>query len=462
MTDRQMAASDELVANYVRAAMRVEPPQSFVAEVMRSAAATTQERRGWLSLFGPYTPAMVAVAAAALVLAIGTLIVGPRNVGPPAPTSEPTATPAPTLTPEDARVLTERGDVIRIAALDSEGEFGTITIRRGEERAGYEGFVPFAFEDVFFVEVYIKYEPTRETSEQYGEWEFAYAADVNGNGFDDEDVLNFGPGFLGMEGQPGYESAPQPQLRGKRSGDEVLEGWFVLQLPASAADIDLYLVYGRNEWTDGVQNLIPDASALLRTAGEPVGVTEFDIEAFPSEDPGATPMPLPSRYALPQPVPSTAPTFEPTPDAEADALFATTATCTNEDAGVAVTYPAAWFTNEAGEDPLGFPLPACAMFSPEEIDPHVLLSGLSNQPFIFLSRQPDWLGGIEPPTVERVPVGDRVAWLITYTDDQMSFGTTYLMELGDDPYGPFLFTVALDDEMRPILERMLSLLEFAE
>jgi hypothetical protein len=193
-----------------------------------------------------------------------------------------------------------------------------------------------------------------------------------------------------------------------------------------------------------------------------VGVTAFDIDAFPSLDPDATPMPMPSRHVLPSPVPSTAPTFEPTPDADADALFADATTCTNEDAGVTVTYPAAWHTNEAGEDPLGFPLPACALFSPEEIDTDVLLTGLSNQPYIATGRQPDWLGGIEPPTLARVPIGDRVAWHITYTEDQMSYGTTYMIQLTEDPYGPFLFAGALDDEMLPILERMLPLLQFAE
>ena len=447
------ASTDDLVADYVRATMRVEPPASFVAEVMRSAAATTQERRGWLRLFGPYTPAMVAVAAAALILAIGTLISAPRNVGPPTdPSGEPSASPRPTITPEDARILTASGDVIRIPALDDEGQFGTITIERGAEKAGYEGFTPIAFEDVFFVELYVTYEPSRATDEEYGEWEFAFAVDRDGNGFDG-DELQRGIGFLGMEGAPGFESAPQPQLQGKRFGDEVLEGWLVLEIPASVADEDLYLVYGHGEWTDGIGNMVPDASALLREPGDPVGVTEFDPEAAPPG--GGETIVEPSFYALPSPPPSPSATLVPAPDAEADALFAEPETCTNTVIGAIISYPSGWYTNEAYRE-----MPACEVFGPEPIDAEDAYEVRSPEQVVMF-RQDEWFGGVELPTYERLWVGDRVLWRMQYSGNPITDGWHYLLELEGDPYGPFIRTAARADRVA-IVERMLTLVEVLE
>ena len=37
----------------------------------------------------------------------------------------------------------------------------------------------------------------------------------------------------------------------------MLEGWLVLELPAAFSDVDLYLVYGHAEWTDGIENMGP-------------------------------------------------------------------------------------------------------------------------------------------------------------------------------------------------------------
>ena len=451
MTDRQLS-SEELVADYIRSSMRVELPDGLTDEVMRSVAAAPQARRSWFSALPPYAPALAAAVATALIIVVGLFLVAPRTIGPP---PAPTPTPAPTLSPEGARVLAEPGDVIRIPALDGQGQFGTITIERGAEKAGYEGFVPVAFGDVFFVEVYVKYEPERSTDEEYGEWEFAFAADANGNGFDDADILTLGVGFLGMEGQPGYESAPQPLLDGKRSGDDVLEGWLVIEIPAASADYDLHLVYGHGEWTDGIENMVPDSSALLRRPGEPVGVSAFDPDAFPEGS--GSPVPMPSFYALPSPAPSPAATFEPVADAEADALFEETQVCTNAELAVAVTFPASWYTNEAFEE-----LPACNLFGPEPIDAELVFNGLAEPPPITVLARPEFFGGIEQPMVERIPIGDRIAWRVSFSEDQMSYGTSYLLPVGGDPYGPFLWSTALTDETVPVLERMLTRLQFDE
>ena len=452
MSGRPVSRTEELVADYVRSTMRGEVPATLVDDVMRSVAGLSQERRTWFSAFGPFTPAIAAVAAtASLIIAVGLVLLAPRNVGPP---PEPTPTPTPTLTPESALVLTALGDVIRIPALDEAGAFGTLTVRRAEDKGGYEGFVPVTFEDVFFVELYVTYEPERATDEQYGEWEFAYAIDLEGDGFENEE-LRRGVGFLGMEGQPGYDSAPQPILQGMRSGDQILEGWLVLELPAAAADYDVYLVYGHGEWTDGIQNMVPDTSAHLRSPGDPVGITPFDPDAFPS--PEGTPFVMPSLEVLPSPPPSASATFEPSPDADADALFAETQRCEMADAGVTITYPGSWFTNEAYED-----IPACSFFGPEPIDTEVIYNGLGDFPPVSFSEIPSWTGGIEPPQVERFPVGDRIAWRISYTEDQLSKGTQYLVPLADDPYGPLLRAGVGQEEPRAVLERMLLLLEFGE
>ena len=43
----------------------------------------------------------------------------------------------------------------------------------------------------------------------------------------------------------------------------------------------------------------------------------------------------------------------------------------------------------------------------------------------------------------------------SFTEDQMSYGTSYLLPVADDPYGPFLWSTALTDPAVPVLERML-------
>ncbi len=447
MTDQQMPAHEALVADYVRAAMRVEPPPDLPDAIMSAVAGERQARRSFLDAFSPVGIGVAMAGATAVAVLVSLVLFAPRDVG-PAPVGTPEATPLPTITPLDGRVLTEPGATVRIPAIDAAGAFGTISIERGAEKAGYEDFLPVAFQDVFFIELYVTYEPDRATDEQYGEWEFAFAVDTDADGFDPDDVLQRGVGLTGMDGQPGFDSAPEPLLAGRRAGEDVLEGWLVLELPASAAEWDVYLVYGHNEWTDGIQNLEPEASALLRGPGEPVGVTRFDPDAFPT--PSGSPPPMPSLHALPSPVPSPLPTFEPIADADADALFAETRTCTNEDLGATITYPAGWQTNVDHAD-----FPSCTFFDAETIDLDAALSGFSRLPAVMIRAVPTWMGGIEEPLYERVTIGDRLGWRITFAPDQMSTGTNYLIPTGDDPYGPFVHGYAAEDGGRPVLERML-------
>lgn len=465
MTGRQMAPADEIVAEYVRASMRVDPPPSLVAEVMRAATATAQERRGWQSLFGPYTPAIVAVAAAALVLAVGTLIVAPRNVGPAVPTSEPTATPAPTLTPENARVLTEPGDVIRIPAFDTQGQFGTITIERGDERAGYDGYMPMQgvfFTEIFFVELRVTYDPTRPADDAYGNVDFGYALDVDGDGLDADDPRTQWLG-VDVDGRP-LTTGPSPLLPSVSRGDDPIDGWLVVEIPANDADQVIYLVQlGADDPETG--NREPVASALLRDPGDPVGVTTVDPGTGPS---GAVPTgaPRPSFRVLPTPMPSPRTTFEPAEDPVADALFEETQTCTNPDFGLIVTFPASWYANDEATEFT----PVCSMFGPDPIDMSVFDGQFvtAELPPIVIRLAPEARLGIEEPVLERIPVGNRVAWRVSYTEDQSSYATTYLIPESDDPYGPFISIEVVEqgyaarESLAAIAERMLLLLELED
>ena len=452
MSDRPITTTEELVTDYLRSTMRIDPPDDLPNAIMRAVAAAPQDRKSILDAFGTLTPAFAAIVVTAVLVVAAVLALAPRNVG-PAPDAVATPTPVPSITPEEARILTSEDDAIRIPALDGEGPFGTITIERGADKAGYAGFVPIAFQDVFFIELYVTYEPTRATAEQFGEWEFAFAADLDDDGFDSDDLLQRGVGFSGMEDMPGFDSAPQPLLQGKRSGEELLEGWLVLEVPAAAAGSDLYLVYGHNEWTGGIENLEPDSSALMRLEGDPVGVTAYDPDAFPT--PEGTPPPMPTLIGLPSPAPSPLSSFEPQPNEEAEALFAETQSCTNEAAGVVVTFPAAWHTNEATDD-----IPACFFFDEEPIDVELVLSGLGEHPLVVRSL-PSWSGGIEEPVAERLMLDGRAMWRLTWTADQQSFGTNYLIPVTDDPYGPFVHASSLSDDLA-VLERMLVRLEFTD
>lgn len=461
-----MASTDDLVAEYVRATMRVEPPPSLSVEVMRSVTVMPQERRGWLSTFGPYTPAIVAVAAAGLIVAIGSLITSPTNLGPADPSGEPSAVPAPTLTPEDARILTEPGDVIRIPAFDASGQFGMIRLERGDEFGSYPDYIPteaMRWTEVFFVEIYVSYELDRPTSDSFGSIDFGWAVDVDGDGVDADDVISqhIGYDIMGVE----LQSGPTPLLPCCVSGSLPISGWVALELPEAGAEYDIYLVQLAESPSDDPTQYTPwEAvnSALLREPGPPVGVTAFDFENLPPSLESAPPMTNLQR--LPTPPPSPAPTFEPIADAAADELFAETQTCTNTVTGVTVTFPASWHTNELYVDPPDYDLPACTFFGPEPIDAKLVWEGLTNErPPIHLADGLGWVGGqTDNPAVAqaafaRAPIGDRFAWVITYPDLPDN-PPLYLVPLTDDPYGAVLRGMG----ERAVLERILVRLEFDE
>lgn len=449
-----MRSPDDLVADYVRSSMSVQPPATLGGEVMRAVSAVPQERRGWLNAFGPYTPAIAAIAAAALVVAIGAVIAAPRNIGPPTESAGPTTAPAPTLTPEDARILTEPGDVIRIPAFDSRGQFGTIRLERGDEFGSYEDYIPLAamdFGEVFFVEVHVTYEVDRATEDPYGNIDFGWAVDADRDGLDEDDVTHQHIGYSidGLE----PETGPSPLLPFVNAGPQEMTGWIALELPAAGAEYDIYLV----QLADVPEGQPPPASAvasaLLRGPSEPVGLTVYDWDNPP---PMAEPSgPLPSFHVLPTPMPSPASTFEPAADADADALFAETQTCTNTSMSLIVTFPASWHTNAGYED-----LPACSFFAPEEMDTELIYNGFDQTPRVSIVERLEWIAG-EDPLVERVPIAGREAWQLTFTEEHLSTpGSIYLIPLTENPYGPFA-QVAGTSHQR-VVERMLLRLEFTE
>lgn len=83
-----------------------------------------------------------------------------------------------------------------------------------------------------------------------------------------------------------------------------------------------------------------------------------------SPDASATPLTRPSAEATPSATPASTP-FPVRENAEADALFSRSDTCTNPDVGYTVTFPDDWYTNTAIGDEA-----ACTWFTPDffEVD----------------------------------------------------------------------------------------------
>ena len=329
--------------------------------------------------------------------------------------------------------------MIRIPAFDTQGQFGTIRLERGDEFGSYADYIPMdamSVGEIFFVEVHVTYEADRETADPYGNIDFGYAVDADGDGLDEDDAIrqHIGYSIEGLE----LATGPSPLLPFAQGGPQPMSGWIAFELPAAGAEYDIYLVQ-LDEPPDQDPATATDfeavASALLREPAEPVGVTVYDFD-----NPPALPEPsgeLPEFQALPTPLPSPAATFEPRADAEADALFADTQTCLH-DTGVTVTFPASWHTNEAYKELL-----ACEWFAPEPMDVERMYEGFTDERApIVLFESPSWMGGADQPNVPRadtsvrVPIHDRVAWQITYPDIPGSL--TYMVPLTDDPYGPFI------------------------
>jgi hypothetical protein len=291
--------------------------------------------------------------------------------------SDASTSPSPSERPTDpALVLIDPGETQTIEAIDAEGSFGTITIRRGEDLGGYPTDV--IDPETFVIEVFFTYKVDRHPTGEFGSPDWAVAT---------------GPSLLPVGGL--FEAAmppnpedfdPERQQLGVFPGamevtGERIEGMLYFLIPRESANEPLLLVYR----PDGRDEAI--ASLRLR-------------------DPGAAPDPIASATPVPTPEPVTygqlpGHAFTVIQDAEADALFDTPDQCTNPVAGYTVTYPDAWFTNTAiGETP------ACSWFSPTDY----VVDGpeVPDEVAIVITVYPGALGSFNQPDYalsEEVDVG---------------------------------------------------------
>lgn len=322
--------ADEPIRALARERLGVPVPPSLTDDVMRAVerAADTRTHR-----FSPMLIGVSSVAAVAVLLAAALIVSGPRNVGPvPVPSGSlqpsPTATPAPTLTAESELSLTQPGDIVRIAAMDGNGRYGTITLERGDDVAGYPPPHTELFTESFFIEVRVSYELDRATELPYGRDDWSFRADGAG-------------GFIGQYLNVDFTGASLPPLLPNRQrGDVPMQGWLVLAVPSEAAEFPINLAY-MDRTVQPQTEARTFAEIRLREPGQPVGVSP----AW-TAPPGMTPPPLDA----------------PSPHPEAEALFEDVRRCESGD-GWAVDLPGTWFTNAAADG-----LPACSWFGSVPFD----------------------------------------------------------------------------------------------
>ena len=247
------------------------------------------------------------------------------------------ASPSPSESRRDpALVLIDPGETQTIEAIDADGTFGTITIRRGEDLGGYPTDV--IDPAMFVIEVSFTYEVDRHPTGEFGRPDWVVAT---------------GPSLLPVGGLLEAAMPPNPndwdpehQELGVFPGamevtGERIVGMLYFLIPRENANEPLLLVYR----PDGRDEAI--ASLRLR-----------DPSAAPDPVASATPVPTPEPVTYGR-VPGQA--FTVIQDAEADELFNAPDHCTNPVAGYTVRYPDTWFTNTAiGETP------ACTWFSPTD------------------------------------------------------------------------------------------------
>lgn len=322
--------ADGPIRDLVRDRLAVPVPPTLTDDVMRAVEATVDTRA---LRFSPMLAGISALVAMAVLFVTALVVSGPPNIGPDldastTPAATASANPTPTLTDEDRMSLTRPGDVVRLAALDAHGRYGTITLERGDEVEGYPPPHDVLFVESFFIEVHVTYELERATELPYGRDDWGFRAMDTG-------------GFIGQYLNIQFTGASLPPLLANRSGGDIsMEGWLVLAIPSEAAAHPISLAY-LDRTQPGVQEARTFAEIPLREPGDPVGVSP----AW-TPPPGATPPPLAA----------------PSPHPEADALFASSVPCASDD-GWTVQLPATWFTNVATDG-----LPACSWFAPSPFE----------------------------------------------------------------------------------------------
>lgn len=444
MTDRQ--AIDEQIAAYVRAAVHADPPADLVPSILE-AVDDARPRRAW---FAPMIPAL-AVVTVVLVAAGLTLFVSrpwlladpsPEPTSTPSAEATPTAEPSPTLSPS-LEGLFEPGDGVEFPAVDSQGEWGTVRVERGEELGGYADADTDA-DVIFVIEFLVEYQPERMPQPaEFGVRDWVLRPT-------DPNAVHFflaEPAQFERQGGGTYPSDPLGLYPGAVDiFTTPARGWIAFRIPRNAADLGLELGY----WPAGVAQ--PAATVPVRRPGDPPAPVA-------PERLGGTP---PPEYVEQPSLPITV-----IDSAEADDLFSRPDTCTNPVDGWTVTFPDDWYTNtEIGD------VPACSWFTselfevtdasqmPEEIwislrvvDGVVGYTGLTE---MFMNEEVT----IDGITARRVESNHQP------NTDPDNRDYHYVITLGDEFQGPTFVaetnTRAADDYLlsRAVLDRIMASLEF--
>lgn len=334
---------DEQIAAFVRDAVHAEPPPDLMPSVLDAVDRARAPRPWYASLL----PALA--GAAVVVLAVGAVLLLWRPWGAadrsPSPTPSPTVTPSATAPPTDeptpgptlpADALLEPGDSVELAAVDPQGEWGTIRIERGEDLGGYtDAEVP---DDTFIIELFIEYEADRAPDpEQFGYPDWS----LRPTDPDAEHFFLVEPARFERDGQ---ETRPASPLGVYPGAVDIFstptDGWIAFWVPRREANLELELVY----WPAGLNR--PAATVVVREPGEPPDPVAME--------------PLPDASPAPEYVEH--PDFPITviDSTEADDLFSRPDTCANPTDGYSLTFPDDWYTNTETGD-----VPACSWFTPE-------------------------------------------------------------------------------------------------
>ena len=325
--------NDEQIIEYLRARHhgQFDPPADAIAAVM-TAVEGIEPQRSW---FAALMPAAAAAAIGLVALAV-FMTFGP-NVGPapgasesPARSTAPSPSPSSTLIPSptpDGRPccpLLQAGDSVSLAATDSQGEWGTIRLERGEDLGGYpDAAIPG---DTFVIEVFVSYDAQRVPERgDFGRSDWTVRpTDAPADRFFVIEAQEF-------ERANGIGLRPAMPLSVWFLGVDILttptEGRIAFAVSRRDADLQLELVY------------------LLGDEEQVVALRE----------PG--PAPAPVAVATPQPTSDVAVAEA---AAMAAALFTDLDECANPEDGYRLSFPDAWYTNTAIGD-----VPACSWFTPE-------------------------------------------------------------------------------------------------
>ncbi|HEX2765409.1 MAG TPA: hypothetical protein VHR55_02015 [Candidatus Limnocylindria bacterium] len=358
----------------------------------------------------------------------------------------PTATAAPSSFLDPIPLLGP-GDEASLAALDEDGEWGTITVHRGDDTGGYA--TSAAHPDTFIIEVHVEYAVARDTSATFGamDWALVTASDRR----------PVGGIFRPDVPEHPWEIWELPELPPEVTTDliavepRVIDGWLLFAVPRDLADEPLELAYRPSHLVEAVTVL------AVRDEG-----------AAPDPVPTATPEPRPATLPY---VPSETAGFSVIDDPEADELFVDADTCENPVAGYTLSYPDDWYTNTAAGA-----VPACSWFSPVfyeltedgRVPPEIVIEIRSFEGGIGFVHVPDYtiteqvtVDGWNAGRTEEVGGLGADGWL-----PRSLFTYQYTIYASDDDFGlKVIATTSTDDpgsyeRNKAVLDRIIASLRF--